>query len=171
MPLSGIIPRIGKIRSVMAAGNISYSVMNSAKSQFPNYVTAFKNMIQADPTMDENKVSTLFNFYDSRLYSFFDDHIARQRKTIQNRFLARTTPNDLDMTQKLLTYYPNEMASHDFIARMRTIRNALGLDWAPHYDYCIGSKMYCPGKDANECCLYFPGMRRRFVIYATIGLV
>ena len=158
MRLSGIIPRIGKIRSVMAVGNISYSVMNSAKSQFPNYVVAFKNMIQADPAMDENKVSTLFNFYDSRLYSFFDDHIAHQRKTIKDRFLARTTPKELDMTQKLLTYYPNEMVSHDFIARMRTIRNALGLDWAPHYDYCIGNKMYCPGEDANECCLYFPGV-------------
>lgn len=154
MPLSDIGEKI----SVVAAGNISYSVMNSAKSKFPNYVTAFKNMIQADPTMDENKVSTLFNFYDSRLYSFFDDHITRQRKTIEDRFLARTTLEDLDMTQKLLTYYSNEMPSHDFIARMRTIRNALGLDWAPHYKYCIGNKMYCPGEDANQCCLYFPGV-------------
>jgi len=148
---------LARVVCLVSPSNMGYPVMNSSNSQFPNYVEAFKHMVKADPGMNADKVSALLNFYDTRLYSFFDEHIVRQRFDRESRFRARTPDlNQLDMTDKLLTFYPKEMENHDFIARMRTIRNAIGLDWKPHDDYCIGDKLYCPGAYANQCCLYFP---------------
>jgi len=150
-------PFLARVVCLVSPSNMGYPVMNSSNSQFPNYVEAFKHMVKADPGMNADKVSALLNFYDTRLYSFFDEHILRQRLDRESRFRARSSDlNQLDMTDKLLTFYPREMENHDFIARMRTIRNSIGLDWKPHHDYCIGDKLYCPGAHANQCCLYFP---------------
>jgi hypothetical protein len=146
-----------RVVCLVSPSNMGYPVMTSSNSQFPNYVEAFKHIVQVDPTMNATKVSELLNFYDNRLYSFFGDHIQRQRFNLESRFTARASdPNELDITHKLLTLFPDKMKQQDFIDRMRTIRNAIGLDWKPHYDYYIGNKLYCPGRDANQCCLYFP---------------
>ena len=150
---------LARVLWYVSPSNMGYSVMNSSNSRFPNYVEAFKHMVKADRdrTMNANKVSALLNFYDTRLYSFFGEHTAQERSNLETRFRARASDlNELDMTDKLLTHYPTGMVNHDFIARMRTIRNAIGLDWKPHSDYYIGNKLYCPGANANQCCLYFP---------------
>ena len=64
----------------------------------------------------------------------------------------------LDVTKELSRSSPHEMPHYDFNARMLTIHNALRFDWKPHYTSCIGSKRYCPGVNANQCCLFFPAV-------------
>ena len=153
-----------RVVCLVSPSNMGYPVMTSSNSQFPNYVEAFKHIVQVDPTMNATKVSELLNFYDNRLYSFFGDYTGQRRFNYETKFTARASdPNELDMTDKLLKLYPEEMRNHDFIARMRTIRNAIGLEWKPHYDFYIGDKLYCPGVHANQCCLFFPKRLEREV--------
>ena len=49
------------------------------------------------------------------------------------------------------------MSKCDVNTRMQMNRKSAGLYWTAHNDSCIAEKLYSPGTNANQCCLYFPG--------------
>jgi len=146
-----------KVVCLVSPSNIGYSIMNSEYYQFLTHVQAFIRFVESGSSnFNGSQIAEFFSEYENRLYSFFDQRMGTQRINLEQRFRARATMKDLDLTQKLVAYHPEQMLQHDFNQRMITIRNDLGLKWKPRYDFCIGSKSYCPGGTANQCCLFFP---------------
>lgn len=154
----------GAVVSLLSPSNLGYSIMNSENTQFPNHPRVFIQIIESisssEDGMNDEVLCRWFNSYENRLYSFFRERTALNRRKHEEIFMARAAPPDratLDFTDKFLTFHRDEMPGHDFDARMQVTRDALGLRWRPH-QYAIGNKKYCPGGHANQCCLYFPGV-------------
>ena len=153
---------------LVSPSNMGYSIMNSLTPRFLNHLQEFIKHIESNPNMDENTISQFFNSYEPRLYSFFKQRLLQERKHNESVTMAKakatakasSTPFDkekVDITEGMLRDHPVSMKISEFDTRMQATRDALGLPWRPHA-YCIDNKKYCPGKNANQCCLYFPGI-------------
>jgi hypothetical protein len=156
----------GGLAGYIAPSNIGYSVMGSENSQFPRYIKAFINMAErsnisgSHTCLTGQKIADFFNLFDKEMYSYFDNLIKSKLQVLQERFLARAHPEELetvDFTQKFVTFAPDEMLKSDFNTRMQESRTSAGLYWKEHHS-CISEKLYCPGTHANQCSFYFPGV-------------
>lgn len=149
-----------KVVCLVSPSNMGYSIMNRGTLPFDNRLQAFIKEIKSNPDMDENEISQFFYSYESILYSFFREGLSQQLRDIESQMIAEAKEakeekeEDHD-TRKFMLKHPDIMRSVDFYHQMQATRDALGLHWLPHA-YCIDNKKYCPGKNANQCCLYFP---------------
>jgi len=159
----GSTSRSGGIVSLVSPSNLGYSVMISANDTIPTHAAAFIKMITPsfNPglTRDDSYFSSKFNLYENGLYSSSRKISDETVRKIEDRLKARSPPDreTFDVTRQLLSNYSLEMAAHEYIIRNQMIREAIGLSWRSH-PYAIGNKEYCPGANANQCCLYFPNV-------------
>lgn len=155
--------RSGEIVSLVSPSNLGYSVMISANDNITTHTAAFIKMItpgfSRGLTMDDSYFSSNFNLYENGLYSLSMKISDETVRKLQDRVIARAPPDreTFDVTRQLLLNYSPEMAANEYIIRNQMIREAIGLSWRSH-PYAIGNKEYCPGANANQCCLYFPGV-------------
>lgn len=151
----------GAVVSLVSPSNLGYSVMISANDTIPTHAAAFIKMItpgfSRGLTMDDTYFSSNFNLYENGLYSLSRKISDETVRKIEDRVKARATGEGFDVTRQLLSNNPLEMAANEFIIRNQMIREAIGLSWRSH-PYAIGNKEYCPGANANQCCLYFPNV-------------
>jgi hypothetical protein len=141
---------------------LGYTIMNIENPKFPNRVGAFVQFVESTPpsfNFNGSNIATFFSKYENRLYSYSDKITTEERAKLEHRLSARTTNVEhFDFTKESLRISRDEMPHHGFNDRMLTIHNALRYEWKPHYTSCIGSKRYCPGVNANQCCLFFPAV-------------
>lgn len=151
--------------SFVSPSNLGYTNGISSDDRFPNHVQRFiDSSITRDPAMDADKISLNFNLYDSELYEFFGRKLERSRKDTEPKATAKAfvdngSKRDVSITKQMLAISDIDMRYHDTNGRMQTTRSALELRWKPH-NFCIREKLYCPGVNANQCCLYFPDIDR-----------
>jgi hypothetical protein len=146
---------------VVSPSNIGYGVYVNRTNDFPTLYQALMLAITSSPNMviDGDTLSRLFNSYEEQLYPFMRDKHERRIDELTGRLNRGSGPSEsTDYTSSLLRISGSEMIHHDSHALAQETYNALGMRWEPHYEYCIGSKKYCPGGSSNQCWLYFPGV-------------
>lgn len=147
--------------SFVSPSNLGYTNGISSDDGFPNHVQRFIDSITRDPAIDADKISLNFNLYDSELYEFFGKKLERSRNDTEPKATAKAfvdnggRERNVSITKQMLAISDIDMRYHDTNGRMQTTRSALELRWKPH-NFCIKEKLYCPGVNANQCCLYFP---------------
>jgi hypothetical protein len=148
---------------VVSPSNMGYGVYVNRTNDFPTLYQALMLAVTSSPNMDidGHTLSRVFNSYEEQLYPFMRDKHERRIDELTAIINRGSGPSEsTDYTSSLLRISGSEMIHRDSHALAQETYNALKMRWEPHYDYCIGSKKYCPGGSSNQCWLYFPGVAR-----------